>query len=63
MSEKEKPQHESAEVENLTLEIQRTGIAIMTAHRHLGELEAKIEELRKRRDEIRGGQRVFKLDE
>ena len=61
MSEKKQPPHDSDEAERLTLEIQRTGVTILTVHRQLTELEGKIADLRKRRDELRAGQRLFKL--
>jgi phage shock protein A len=63
MTQEKPPPHDPAEAERITLEIQRTGVTILTVHRQLTELEQKIADLRKRREELRAGQRLFKLDE
>jgi hypothetical protein len=63
MSEKKPPPHDTEKLDEVCLEIQRTAINILNTGAELAELEKKMAELQTQRAELRGGQKLFTLDE
>ena len=63
MSEKKPPPHDAEKLDEVSLEIQRTAVEILNAGAKLDALEKKMAELQTRRDELRGGQKLFTLDD
>jgi len=63
MSEKKPPPHDTEKLESISLEIQRTAVEILNAGAKLDALEKKMAELQTQRDELRGGQKLFTLDD
>lgn len=63
MSEPKPQRHDADKLEEVSLEIQRVAIQILNTATELSTLEQRMEDLQKQRDELRGGQKFFSLDE
>lgn len=63
MSEKKPKEYNSQELENVLNEIQRVAVNLMNAGATVVELEKKMEKLQARRNELRGGQKLFTLED
>lgn len=63
MSEKKPTPNDAERLDEVCLEIQRTAINILNAGAELAELEKRMVELQRERAELRGGQKLFTLDE